>query len=134
MKVIELLQKARSELSKAEELYKSPRGDYLKHCVKYLLSSMNYIASAVLERTGSVERDYLILHKRIDDEELNEEFNELYFYLRNLSLGDFKELSGDLVRIDGWKSSILLRREDFLLFISKVREILLKFEAKLAKQ
>ena len=100
-------------------------GTQVKMIVYHLIKTLDKVASYVIGEETILERDYLTLSKYrlFSDMELEDDFYNTYFYLKNLMDKSILRVSSEAVRIIGHKQTITADREFFTELISKVERI-----------
>ena len=125
----EFLEKAKSELEKAEKILmkmESSSADIIQNCISAMMDSINFISSALLNRISTVDEDYLILIDK-HEKEIGE-MVRLYFYLKNILNKRHSKVERFVIRVDGWKSSFYLKKEDLEEYLEKIRESIRRLE------
>jgi hypothetical protein len=125
----EFLEKAKSELEKAEKILmkmESSSADIIQNCISAMMDSINFISSALLNRISTVDEDYLILIDK-HEKEIGE-IVRLYFYLKNILNKRHSKVERFVIRVDGWKSSFYLKKEDLEEYLEKIRESIRRLE------
>lgn len=125
----EFLEKAKSELEKAEKILmkmESSSADIIQNCILAMMDSINFISSALLNRISTVDEDYLILIDKHEKE--MKEMVRLYFYLKNILNKRHSKVERFVIRVDGWKSSFYLKKEDLEEYLEKIRESIRRLE------
>ena len=100
-------------------------GTQVKMIVYHLIRTLDKVASYVIGEETVLERDYLTLSKYrlFSDMELEDDFYDIYFYLKNLMDKSILRVSSEAVRIIGHKQTITADREFFTELIGRVERI-----------
>lgn len=100
-------------------------GTQVKMIFYHLIKVFDKITSFVIKEETSLERDYLTLSKYrlFNDEGIEQEFYDTYFYLKNLLDRTVLRVSNDIVRIIGYKRTINAGKDFFQELVSKVERI-----------
>lgn len=121
--------KALFELGEAEKLLSHWRllpGLQVKELITHLVNALNTVSAYILNDASSViERDYLALSsvRLFDDEGVESEFYESYYYLMSLLRKDIQRIDEDNVRIVSSKQVFNAGRDYFQGLIGNVRNI-----------
>jgi hypothetical protein len=104
----------------------SSSADIIQNCILAMMDSINFISSALLNRISTVDEDYLILIDKHEKE--MKEMVRLYFYLKNILNKRHSKVERFVIRVDGWKSSFYLKKEDLEEYLEKIRESIRRLE------
>jgi len=127
----ELLKKAEDEVEKAGKLLQGIEHlppDSVSNYLHFLLNALNYLAQAVLGGGTIIDKDFFSISGVID-EKIREEMFDVYFSIKSLMNKNFKKVSRTTFRVDSWKYSTYLSKEDMNDLYKKVSTLVTVFKS-----
>jgi len=127
----ELLKKAEDEVEKARKLLQGIEHlppDSISNYLHFLLNALNYLAQAVLGEGVIIDKDFFSI-SGVVDEKVREEMLDTYFSIKSLMDKNFKKVSRTTFRVDSWKYSTYVTKEDMNNLYKRVSTLLSVFKS-----